>query len=140
MLSMDNPISTDNPLLCGFRRIRAGGVAPASEYVAPYGFVIPTGRCLVVTDLAFFSDITEPLPEGSLSRVELGYWQPTKVGWNQATLFVVPALYTKNRCIGGNVSLNSGIVIPHARYLTARFHQRDLASTELFAYGYLADA
>jgi len=137
---MGNPIDTENPLLRGFRRIHADGVAPAGEYIEPYGFVVPKGRCLVVTDVAYFSKATKPLAEGNLTRLSLGYLQLIKQGWMQGILFVTTAMYTKNRAIGGNVSLASGIVIPHGRYLTMDLYEKDLDMSEVFAYGYLADA
>lgn len=140
VLGMGNPIDSENPLLRGFRRIHADGVAPAGEYVEPYGFVVPKGRALVVTDVAFFSKATKPLSPGSLTRLSLGYLQRVRQGWLQGILFVTTATYTKNRAIGGNVSLNSGVVIPYDRYLTLDLYEQDLDMTEVFVYGYLADA
>src|SRR4051794_21740479 len=117
-LALGNPIDSENPLLRGFRRLHADGSAPAGEYVEPYGFVIPKGRCLIVTDLGYYSDFTKPEAAGSLTRVMLGYLQLLPNGWTQGILFITTAIFSKNGSIGGNVTLHSGFVIPHGRYLT----------------------
>jgi hypothetical protein len=125
---MANPIDPGNALFRGFRRIHVDGVAPANEYVEPYGYVIPKGRGLVVTDLAYYSSFTKPRAPGDISRLFLGYVDvhPTPV-------------FSQNGAIGGNVTLHTGFVMPHGRYLSVDLDDFDLVATELFVYGYLID-
>jgi hypothetical protein len=57
VLAMANPMSTGGTTR-GLRRIRSDGTSISSEYVEPYGYVIPKGKCLVVTDLyGYFSKL-----------------------------------------------------------------------------------
>jgi hypothetical protein len=136
---MANPIDPGNALFRGFRRIHVDGSAPAGEYVEPYGYVIPKGRGLVVTDLAYYSSFTKPRAPGDISRLFLGYVHVFPTGMTQGLIFVTTPIFSKNGAIGGNVTLHTGFVIPHGRYLSVDLDDLELVSTELFVYGYLID-
>jgi len=137
-LALGDPIVVAN--LRGFRRIRADGTYPSGEYVVPYGYVIPKGKCLVVTDLAYYSGFTEPQPPGNLTRVMLGSLTVTAPNsWTQETLFVTAPLFSQNGSIGGNVTIRSGFVITHGHYLTVDLFDSDLIETYVYVYGYLED-
>jgi hypothetical protein len=136
---MDDPIDPENTLLRGFRRIHADDSSPPGEYIEPYGFVIPKGRCLIVTDLAFFSAFTNPEAAGNLTRLVLGFLHVLQDGWSQGVIFVTTPIFSQNGSIGGNVTMRSGFVIPHGRYLTVDLFDSELVETEVFVYGYLAD-
>lgn len=137
-LAFADPIGGAN--LRGFRRIRADGTYPSGEYVVPYGYVIPKGKCLAVTDLAYYSGFTQPEPPGNLTRVMLASLTVTAPNsWTQETLFVTAPLFSQNGSIGGNVTMRSGFVIPHGHYLTVGFFDSDLIETYVYVYGYLED-
>jgi hypothetical protein len=136
---MANPIVSDDALFRGFRRVHVDGSAPAGEYIDPYGYVIPKGRGLVVTDLAYYSSFTKPRAPGDLARLFLGYVQVTPTGLSQGLIFVTTPIFAQNGAIGGNVTLHTGFVIPHGRYLSVDLDDFELVATELFVYGYLID-
>jgi len=139
ILSLADPIVPDDVMFRGFRRIRADGSSLPSEYVAPYGYVIPKGRGLVVTDLAYYSAFTKPDPEGTLRRLMLGSVHVWSSGLSQLMVFITTPVFAKNSSIGGNVSVNTGFVIPHGRYLSCNLDNFELVSTEIFVYGFLVD-
>jgi hypothetical protein len=122
----------------GLRRIRSDGTSIGSEYVEPYGYVIPRGKCLVITDLSYYSGFTQPLGPGNLTTLTLGIVKVSSSGWQQNIIFVTTPQFSNNKMIGGNVSLETGVAIRHGYYLsvTPPIHG-DLVSTELFVYGYL---
>ncbi|HEV3193739.1 MAG TPA: hypothetical protein VGY54_24710 [Polyangiaceae bacterium] len=64
-------IDPQDALRRGLLRIHADDSSPCGENIEPYGFVIPKGRCLVVTDLAYYSALTMPQAAGNLTRVML---------------------------------------------------------------------
>jgi hypothetical protein len=138
-LRMGNGIDPEGGLLFGFERVHASGSSPPGESVAPYGFVIPKGRCLIITDLAYYSDFTKPEAAGDLTRVSLGYLQVMPSGFSQGLIFMTTAVFAKNGSIGGNVTLHTGFVIPNGRYLTVNLYDSELVSTDLYVYGYLTD-
>jgi hypothetical protein len=138
-LELADPIS--NSLTSGFRRIHPDGTSVAMEYVAPYGYVIPAGKCLVVTSVAFYSGFTNPQPPGSLTHVMLGIATVNPGGgWGQRQVFATPAVFANNGAIGGNVTLETGIAVKHGHYLTVSFLNSDLVSAYFYVYGYLAAA
>jgi hypothetical protein len=140
ILSLAGPIVPDNATFRAFRRLRADGASLPSEFVAPLGYAIPKGRGLVVTDLAYYSAFTKPDPEGTLRRLSLGSVQTSPGGGlGQRLVFMTTPIFSKNRAIGGNVSINTGFVIPHGCFLSCNLDNIELVSTELFVYGFLVD-
>jgi hypothetical protein len=135
---MANPIPAS--LTYGFRRIHSDGTSIASEYVDPYGYVIPAGKCLVVTDLAYYSSFTKPEAPGSLTHLLLGIATVTPGGFGQRQVFATTALFSNNGAIGGNVTMETGLAVAHGHYLTASLLDGQLVSTYLFVYGYLEAA
>jgi hypothetical protein len=123
----------------GFRRTRGDGTYPSSEYVEPYGYVIPKGKCLVVTDLAYHSRFTQPEPPGNMSEIRLGLLTVTSTSLSQGNLFITAPVFSQNGAIGGNVTMHSGFVIPHGHYLTVTLFDLELVATYLYVYGYLDD-
>ena len=110
----------------------------SSEYVEPYGYVIPKGKCLVVTDLSYYSGFSQPLTQGSLTKLFLGIVTVSSSGWRQSTLFVTSPTFSSNRQIGGNVTMTTGLAVRHGHYLSVTLPAHgDLVSTDLFVYGYL---
>ncbi|MEP7049166.1 MAG: hypothetical protein ABJB12_02385 [Pseudomonadota bacterium] len=69
----------------------------------------------------------------------LGYLHVLPNGFTQDILFITTALFSPNGSIGGNVTLHSGFVVPHGRYLASDLFDLELVATEIFVYGYLAD-
>jgi hypothetical protein len=122
----------------GFSRRRSDGTSISSEYVEPYGYVIPRGKCLVVTDLSYHSGFSQPLAVGALTKLTLGIVKVASSGWRQTIIFVASPQFASNKVIGGNVGLKTGFAVNHGCYLsvTPPVHG-DLVSTELFVYGYL---
>ena len=111
---------------------------PSREYVEPYGYVIPKGKCLVVTDLSYYSGFSQPLTQGSLTKLFLGIVTVSSSGWRQSTLFVTSPTFSSNRQIGGNVTMTTGLAVRHGHYLSVTLPAHgDLVSTDLFVYGYL---
>jgi hypothetical protein len=138
-LEMAGPISAS--LTRGFRRIHPDGTSVVSEYVDPYGYVIPPGKCLVVTDLAYYSGFTKPEPPGSLTHLLLGIATVNPGGgWGQRQVFATTAIFSNNGAIGGNVTMETGLAVAHGHYLTASLFDVELVSTYLFVYGYLVAA
>jgi hypothetical protein len=139
ILSLAGPILPDDAMFRAFRRIRADGSSVASEFINPYGYVIPRGRGLVVTDLAYYSAFTKPDPEGTLRRLSLGSVHVESGGLSQLMVFITTPVFAKNSSIGGNVSVNTGFVILHGRFLSCNLDNFELVSTEIFVYGFLVD-
>src|SRR5262245_24514160 len=71
VLVLGNPVH-EGALVRGLRRILPDGTYSTGDYVEPHGYVIPKGKCLVVTDFAFYSRFTRPEPPGHMTRLELG--------------------------------------------------------------------
>jgi hypothetical protein len=136
LLTLANPIIPDS-LSRGFRRIRPDG-SQTGEYQDPYGFVIPRGKSLVVTDLAYYSGFTNPQDPGDMTRLMLGMLTVNPTSIQQLPLFVTAPLFAKNGSYGGNVTLETGFAIRHGHFLTASFLDSELVSTYVFVYGYLA--
>jgi hypothetical protein len=137
MLAMANPIS-EGATSRGLRRIHSDGTTVNNEYVEPYGYVIPNGKCLVVTDLSYYSGFTQPPISGTLTNLTLGIVTVAGSGWRQGVLFVTSPLVSNNHQIGGNVSMKTGLVVGHGHYLSITLPAfGDLVSTELFVYGCL---
>jgi hypothetical protein len=137
-LEMADPIPTS--LTFGFRRIHPDGTSVASEYVDPYGYLIPADKCLVVTDVAFYSSFTKPESPGNLTHVLLGIATVNPGGWGQRQVFTTSALFSNNGAIGGNVTMKTGFAVAHGHYLTASLFDVELVSTYLYVYGYLEAA
>jgi hypothetical protein len=122
----------------GLRRFRSDGASISSEYVEPYGYVIPKGKCFVVTDLSYYSGFTQPLAPGSLTKLTLGIVKVSASGWRQSTVFVTSPEFSNNKMIGSNVTMETGFTVRHGHYLSVTLPGHgDLVSTELFVYGYL---
>ena len=137
MLAMGNPMF-EGGTTRGLRRIRSDGTSIGSEYVEPYGYVIPRGTCLVVTDLSFYSGFTQPLAADSLTTLALGIVKVSGSGWQQSTVFVTSPKFSNNKMIGGNVTMGTGFAVRHGYYLSVTLPGHgDLVSTDLFVYGYL---
>ena len=137
MLVMANPMF-EGGTTRGLRRIHSDGTTVNSEYVEPYGYVIPSGRCLVVNDLSYYSGFTQPPIPGTLTNLTLGIVTVVGSGLSQGVLFVTSPIVSNNHQIGGNVSMKTGPVIGHGHYLSVTLPAfGDLVSTELFVYGYL---
>jgi hypothetical protein len=137
-LEIGDPID-EGALSFGFRRTRGDGTFSASEYVEPYGYVIPKGKCLVVTDLAYYSRFTHPEAPGDLTRIMLGLLTVAGNSWSQGQLFVAAPSFSQNGSIGGNVTMQSGFVISHGHYLTVSLLDSELVATYIYVYGYLDD-
>jgi hypothetical protein len=138
-LQMWNPI-TEGSNSRGMRRIGASGefLTPFDE---PYGYVIPTGRHLVVTDLGYYSGFTNPRPPGELTQVVLSILTPDESGGlTQTPVFVATATFAQNGFIGGNVEMQTGFAVCHGHFLTVTIVDFELVSTEVFVYGYLTDS
>jgi hypothetical protein len=137
VLAMANPMSTGGTTR-GLRRIRSDGNSVSSEYVEPYGYVIPKGKCLVVTDLSYYSGFTQTMAPGSLTKLVLGIVKVSSSGWRQSIVFVTSPKFANNGLIGSNVTMETGFAVRHGHYLSVTLLQLgDLVSTELFVYGYL---
>ena len=137
MLAMANPMF-EGGTTRGLRRIRSDGTSINSDYVEPYGYVIPTGKCLVVTDLSYYSGFTQPLAADSLTELALGIVKVSGSGWQQSTVFVTSPKFSINKMIGGNVTMATGFAVRHGYYLSVTLPAHgDLVSTELLVYGYL---
>jgi hypothetical protein len=87
VLAMANPMFEAGTTR-GLRRIRSDGTSIGSEYVEPYGYVIPRGKCLVITDLSYYSGFTQPLGPGNLTTLTLGIVKVSSSGWQQNIIFV----------------------------------------------------
>jgi hypothetical protein len=75
---------------------------------------------------------------GTLTNLTLGIVTVAGSGWSQGVLFVTSPIVSNNHQIGGNVSMKTGPVVGHGRYLSVTFPAfGDLVSTELFVYGFL---
>jgi hypothetical protein len=110
----------------------------SSEYVDPFGYVIPVGKCLVVTDLCYFSGFSQPPAPGNLTTLLLGIVTVSGSGWQQRSLFVTSPTLSNNRQIGGNITMKTGFAVRHGHYLSVTPPvYGDLVSTELYVYGYL---
>ena len=72
----------------GFSRRRSDGTYISSEYIDPYGYVIPRGKCLVITDLSYYSGFSQPLAPGALTKLTLGIVKVSSSGWQQTIMFV----------------------------------------------------
>jgi hypothetical protein len=136
-LEMGNPI-VDDPLFRGLRRVHPDGSIHPSEQVEPFGYVIPKGMVLVVTDVAYHSAFTKPRPPGTLTEVRFGLTTVTSKSVSQRAIFTTSSLLSINGSIGVNIPLRTGFAVGHGHYLTANFLDFDLVSTYLFVYGYLA--
>jgi hypothetical protein len=135
---MWNPI-TEGSNSRGVRRIGASG-----EFLTPFdainGYVIPAGRHLIVTDLAYYSGFTNPRPPGELTHVVLSILTPDEGGGlTQTPVFVATATFTQNGFIGGNVEMQTGFAVRHGHFLTVTTFDFEHVSTEVFVYGYLTD-
>jgi hypothetical protein len=137
VLAMANPMFEAGTTR-GFSRRRSDGTSVSSEYFDPYGYVIPRGKCLVITDLTYYSGFSQPLAPGALTKLTLGIVKVSSSGWQQTIMFITSPQFSNNKVIGGNVSLKTGFAVSHGCYLsvTPPVHG-DLVSTELFVYGYL---
>ena len=138
-LGMGNPIFEGSNSR-GLRRIGASGeiLTPFDE---PYGYVIPGGRHLVVTDLAYYSGFTNPRPPGALAHVVLSILTLSGDGGSSHTpVFVATSPFAQNGFIGGNAEMQTGFAVAHGHFLTATTFDFELVSTEIFVYGYLTDS
>ena len=133
VLAMADPMSTGGTTR-GLRRIRSDGTSINSEYVEPYGHVIPKGKCLVVTDLSYYSGFTQTMSLGSLTKLVLGGVKVLELGL--AAKYCVchqPEVRKKQRPDrrqrhhGNGVRRSSRSLSVHGRP----------GATELFVYGYL---
>jgi hypothetical protein len=140
VLAMANPMF-EGGATRGFSRRRSDGTSINSEYIEPYGYVVPRGKCLVITDLSYYSGFSQPLAPGALTKLTLGIVKVSGSGWQQTIMFVASPQFSNNKMIGGNVSLKTGFAVSRGCYLavTPPVHG-DLVSTELFVYGYLKPA
>ena len=121
------------------RRIGASGEF-LTPFDAPYGYEIPAGRHLIVTDLAYYSGFTNPRPPGELTRVLLSILTLDDAGGSTHTpVFVATARFAENGYIGGNVEMRTGFAVRHGHFLTATTFDFELVSPEIFVYGYLTD-
>jgi hypothetical protein len=137
VLAMANPMF-EGGTTRGLRRFRSDGASISSEYVEPYGYVIPKGKCFVVTDLSYYSGFTQPMATGSLTKLTLGIVKVSASGWRQSTVFVTSPEFSNNKMIGSNVTMETGFTVRHGHYLSVTLPGHgDLVSTELFVYGYL---
>ena len=136
VLAMANPMF-EGGTTCGFSRRRSDGTYISSEYIDPYGYVIPREKTST-TDLSYYSGFSQPLAPGALTKLALGIVKVSSSGWQQTIMFVASPQFSNNKVIGGNVSLNTGFAVSHGCYLsvTPPVHG-DLVSTDLFVYGYL---
>ena len=106
-------LATANPMFeggttRGFSRRRSDGTYISSEYIDPYGYVIPRGKCLVITDLSYYSGFSQPLAPGALTKLTLGIVKVSSSGWQQTIMFVASPQFSNNKVIGGTVSMNTG--------------------------------
>jgi hypothetical protein len=140
VLAMANPMF-EGGATRGFSRRRSDGTSINSEYIEPYGYVVSRGKCLVITDLSYYSGFSQPLAPGALTKLTLGIAKVSSSGWQQTIMFVASPQFSNNKMIGGNVSLKTGFAVSRGCYLavTPPVHG-DLVSTELFVYGYLKPA
>ena len=136
VLAMANPMFEAGTTR-GFSRRRSDGTSVSSEYFDPYGYVIPRGKCLVITDLTYYSGFSQPLAPGALTKLTLGIVKVSSSGWQQTIMFVASPQFSNNKVIGGNVSLNTGFAVSHGCYLSVTPPVHGDVSTELFVYGYL---
>lgn len=140
VLELGNPIF-EGALVRGLRRTLPDGTYSTSDYVEPHGYVIPKGKCLVVTDFAFYSRFTNPEPARHMTRLQLGIATTHPDGsWGQLPVFVTAPVFSENGSYGGNVPMHTGFAVRHGHYLVISFLDSELVSTYVYVYGYLADA
>lgn len=139
-LEMADEIVANDPYFRGFRRVHPDGSSDPSEYNAPYGYVIPKGKVLVITDVAYHSSFTQPRPAGTLTELRFGIVNVTNQSVGQRAIFTTSSLLSINGAIGGNFPLRSGFAIAHGHYLSVNFFDSELVATYMFAYGHLAPA
>jgi hypothetical protein len=139
LLSMVNPIS-NGATTRGFVRLTPDGGVDSGSSEAPFGYVIPAGRRLVVTDLAYFSGFTSPGAENDLLEIRFAILtEHPGGGFSQIPVFVATTRFAHDGSVGGNVAMHTGFVVNHGHFLTATILQgSDLIATQLYVYGYLA--
>jgi hypothetical protein len=140
ILEMGNPVLSDDPYFRGLRRVHPDGSIDPGEHVEPYGYVIPKGKVLVVTDVAYHTGFTQPRPAGTLTELRFGIMTVTSNSVGQRAIFTTSSLLSINGSIGGNFPLRTGFAVGHGHYLSVNFFDSELSSTYLFVYGYLAPA
>jgi hypothetical protein len=140
-LEMGNPVVPEDPLFRGLYRVHPDGSVHPNEQNEPYGFIIPKGMVLVVTDVAYHSAFTQPRPPGTLTELRFGIVTVTPNSVGQRIIFTTSSLMAINDgSIGGNVALRTGFAVGHGHYLSVNFLDFELVSTYLYVYGYLAPA
>jgi hypothetical protein len=137
---MGDPVISDDPLFRGLRRVHPDGSIHANEHVEPFGYVIPKGKVLVVTDVAYHSAFTQPRPPGTLTELRFGIMTVTNQSVGQRAIFTTSSMLSLNGSIGGNFPLRTGFAVGHDHYLSVNFFDFELVSTYFFVYGYLAPA
>ena len=92
----------------GFSRRRSDGTSVSSEYFDPYGYVIPRGKCLVITDLTYYwlQPTTGPRRFDEANARDR---EGLSSGWQQTIMFVASPQFSNNKVIGGNVKLKTGV-------------------------------
>jgi len=139
VLELGNPIF-QGALVRGLRRILPDGTYSTGDYVEPHGYVIPKGKCLVVTDFAFYSRFTNPEPPGHMTRLDLGIATVHPDGsWGQLPVFVTAPVFSANGSYGGNVPMHTGFAVRHGHYLVISFLDSELVATYVYVYGYLTN-
>jgi hypothetical protein len=137
ILEMGNPVLEDDANFRGFRRVHSDGSYQASEHLEPYGYVIPKGKWLMVTDIAYSSGFTKPRAAGTLTELRFGLMTVTGQSVGQRPIFETTSQLSSNGWIGGNVAMRTGFAIANGHYLSVNLFDHELVATYIFVYGYL---
>ena len=132
-------VSIGPPSVFGFlRRLPDGSIdAPATD--PNFGYIIPDGKALVVTDISFNLRGSNIPPSGESSKVSLGILNSIGGGFSQSLIYQVGPVVDDSGRISGSFQIGSGIVISSGSFLAVTFSVGTLADAQFFAYGYLID-
>ena len=121
----------------GFSRRRSDGTYISSEYIDPYGYVIPTGKCLVITDLSTIQVSANHWPQ-VLDEANARDREGLQLGLAADHHVRRKPTVLKQQGDRRHRQHEHGFAVRHGCYLsvTPPVHG-DLVSTELLAYGYL---
>lgn len=126
--------------LRGFRRVLPDGTFDETLNDPQYGWVIPAGKILVVTDIAFnIGGTSMPVPGANLG-IQLGVLAPSNGGFSTGTVYRSGAIVDVNNRAADSFHINSGVLMSADRFLVSSLAVGVPVSPEFHLYGYLVDA
>ena len=124
----------------GFLRQLPDGSLEEGSNEPEFGWIIPAGKVLVVTDIDFEIGGTDMPDPGQTLRISLSVTEPTETGWRSSVVYRNGAIVAGDGRVYGSFHINSGLVIPDDRFLTSRLDIDVPVDSFFHVIGYIVDA